>query len=70
MLMFCSHTGANQYSQGAAGKLGGNKCRRRFDYLPGLRGEAFTSSISADLDRQILLVDMLTPMQAGQAAPA
>ncbi|MBU2111920.1 MAG: YcjX family protein, partial [Actinobacteria bacterium] len=67
MLMFVPLLGANQYSQGAAGSWW-EQCRERFDYYRDFVVKGFYEQHFSRLDRQILLVDMLTPMQAGQAA--
>lgn len=69
MLMFVPLLSANRYSEGPAGSWWA-QCRERFNYYRDFVVKGFYDAHFRQLDRQILLVDMLTPMQAGQASLA
>lgn len=67
MLLFVPLLAANRYTQGAAGSWW-SQCEERFNYYRDFVVKGFYDEHFSQLDRQILLVDMLAPMQAGQAA--
>lgn len=67
MLMFVPLPRANHYTEGPAGSWW-EHCRTRFDYYRDFVVKGFYDQHFSRLDRQILLVDMLAPMQSGQTA--
>ncbi|MFT6616224.1 MAG: putative YcjX-like family ATPase [Halopseudomonas sp.] len=67
MLLFVPLLSANQHSDGPAGSWW-SQCEQRFNYYRDFVVKGFYDEHFSRLDRQILLVDMLAPMQAGQAA--
>lgn len=67
MLLFVPLLAANQYTEGPAGSWWAH-CEERFNYYRDFVVKGFYDEHFSQLDRQILLVDMLAPMQAGQAA--
>ncbi|MFN3578988.1 MAG: YcjX family protein [Pseudomonas sp.] len=69
MLLFVPLLAANQYSQGEPGSWWAT-CEARFDYYRDYIVRGFYDQHFSRLDRQVLLVDMLAPMEAGQAALA
>ncbi|WP_373188105.1 YcjX family protein [Halopseudomonas sp.] len=67
MLLFVPLLGANRYSEGPPGSWWA-QCEERFNYYRDFVVKGFYDEHFSQLDRQILLVDMLAPMEAGQAA--
>ena len=67
MLAFVPLLSANRFSAGGQGSWWA-KCEERFNYYRDFVVKGFYDEHFSQLDRQILLVDMLEPMQAGQAA--
>ena len=67
MLAFVPLLSANRFSAGGQGSWWA-KCEERFNYYRDFVVKGFYDEHFGQLDRQILLVDMLEPMQAGQAA--
>ncbi len=67
MLLFVPLLAANQYTEGPAGSWWA-QCEACFNYYRDFVVKGFYDEHFSQLDRQILLVDMLAPMQAGQAA--
>ncbi|MFD1698937.1 YcjX family protein [Halopseudomonas phragmitis] len=67
MLQFVPLPAVNQHTQGESGSWW-HQCSTRFDYYRDYVVKGFYDQHFSTLDRQILLVDMLTPMDAGQAA--
>lgn len=69
MLLFVPLLAGNQHTRAAAGSWWA-ECEARFRYYRDFVVKGFYDEHFSRLDRQILLVDMLTPMDAGQAALA
>lgn len=67
MLTFVPLLAGNRFTEGAAGSWWA-LCEERFNYYRDFVVKGFYDEHFSQLDRQILLVDMLEPMQAGQAA--
>jgi predicted YcjX-like family ATPase len=67
MLLFVPLLAANRYSTGGPGSWWA-QCEQRFNYYRDFVVKGFYDEHFSQLDRQVLLVDMLGPMQAGQAA--
>lgn len=67
MLLFIPLLSANQHTEGKPGSWWAH-CQERFNYYRDYVVKGFYDEHFSRLDRQILLVDMLTPMEAGQAA--
>ena len=67
MLLFVPLLAGNQHTRAAAGSWWA-ECEARFRYYRDFVVKGFYDEHFSRLDRQILLVDMLTPMDAGQAA--
>lgn len=69
MLLFVPLLAANRHTRGEAGSWW-SQCEARFRYYRDYVVKGFYDEHFSRLDRQILLVDMLAPMDAGQAALA
>lgn len=69
MLLFIPLLNVNRHTQGAAGSWW-SACEARFRYYRDYVVKGFYDEHFSRLDRQILLVDMLGPMDAGQPALA
>ena len=67
MLRFVPLLSANQHSSGSKGSWWA-ECEARFNYYRDYIVKGFYDEHFSRLDRQILLVDMLAPMDAGQHA--
>ncbi|MFA5679588.1 MAG: YcjX family protein [Pseudomonas sp.] len=67
MLLFVPLLAGNRHTRGAAGSWW-TECEARFRYYRDFVVKGFYDEHFSRLDRQILLVDMLGPMDAGQAA--
>ena len=67
MLLFVPLLAGNQHTRAAAGSWWAD-CEARFRYYRDFVVKGFYDEHFSRLDRQILLVDMLSPMDAGQAA--
>lgn len=67
MLRFVPLLSANQHSSGGKGSWWA-ECEARFNYYRDYIVKGFYDEHFSRLDRQILLVDMLAPMDAGQPA--
>lgn len=69
MLLFVPLLNANRHTEGVAGSWWA-LCEERFTYYRDYVVKGFYDEHFSRLDRQILLVDMLSPMDAGQGALA